>query len=161
MKPNSPSLFLYFAATTLVVLFKIFEWDSYVLYAKSIIIPLLFIYYFITNNYKIGRIKALIFLFCFIGDLFNLLNFTFSALGALLSFLVVYLLLLKLTYDDFRSLKFKNKDRFPVLITFLFVATISTSVLSLQFENLALDFSLYVIYAIILSLLVFVSISNY
>ena len=34
-------------------------------YAKSVIIPLVFIYYFITNNYKISTSKAFIFLFCF------------------------------------------------------------------------------------------------
>lgn len=105
--------------------------------------------------------KALVFLFCFIGDIFNLLNFSISALGALLSFLVVNLLLLKLSYDDFRSLKFGERDRFPILITFLFIATICTSVLSLQFENMVLDFLLYVIYGIVLSLLTFVSITNY
>jgi hypothetical protein len=44
MKPSSPSLFLYFAASSLVVFFKILEWDLYVLYVKSVIVPLIFIY---------------------------------------------------------------------------------------------------------------------
>jgi len=161
MKSDRPSLFLYFAACALVVFFKIMEWDFYMLYVKSIIIPLLFIYYFITNNYRITWIKALVFLCCFIGDIFNLLNFDISALGSLLSFLFVYLLLLKLSYDDFRYLKFNERDRIPILILFCFIVTICTSILSLQFENMVFDFSLYVIYGIILSLLVFVSITNY
>lgn len=161
MKSDKPSLFLYFTVCILVVFFKILRWDAYILYAKSVIIPLLFIYYFIANNYKITKIKALIFLFCFIGDIFNLLNFDFSPLGALLSFLFVNLLLLRLSYGDFKSLKFDKTDRFPILISFLFIAAIGTSVLSLQFENMAFDFSLYVIYGIVLSLLTFVSITNY
>jgi hypothetical protein len=161
MKSDRPSLFLYFTACILVVFFKILRWDAYMLYTKSIIIPLLFIYYFISNNYKITKVKALIFSFCFIGDIFNLVNFDISPLGALLSFLLVNLLLFKLTYDDFRSLKFDKNDRFPILISFLFIAAIGISVLSLQFENMAFDFSLYVIYGIVLSLLTFVSINNY
>ncbi len=161
MKPNSPSLLLYFIVCTLVVIFKLLEYDSYVLYTKSVIVPLIFIYYFITNNYKISGIKALIFLFCFVGDIFNLLNFDISPLGALLSFLFVYLLLLKLAYDDFRCLKFNERDRFPILISFFFIVIISTSILNLKFEKMVYDFSLYVIYGIILSVLIFVSVTNY
>lgn len=161
MNLNRPSLILYFTASVLVVFFKILRWDSYVLYTKLSIIPLLFIYYFNASNYKITRVKALIFLFCFIGDIFNLFNFDISPLGALLSFLLVNLLLLKLSYTDFRNLKFNEKDRFPILISFLFIAAICISVLSLQFENMVFDFSLYVIYGIVLSLLIFISITNY
>jgi hypothetical protein len=161
MKPNSPSLYLYFAACILVVIFKILDWVPFVLYAKSLIIPLLFIYFFITNNYKIKWEKAFIFLFCFIGDIFNLLNFAVSPLGALLSFLLVYLLLLKLSYDDFRGLKFDENDRFPIFISFFFITTATTAILSLKFEKMVFNFSLYVIYGIVLSLLIFISFINY
>lgn len=161
MKCDRPSLCLYFAACILVMLFKILRWDACMLYAKSIIIPLIFIYYFIANNYKITCLRALIFLFCFIGDIFNLLKFEISALGALCFFLIANLLLLKLSFDDFRNLKFDKNDRFPILISFLFIAAICISVLSLQFENMVFDFSLYVIYGIVLSFLIFISITNY
>lgn len=161
MNLNRPSLILYFTACILVVVFKILEYDSFVLYTKSVIIPLVFIYYLITNEYKITLIKAMIFLFCFIGDIFNLLNFDISPFGALFSFLFVYLLLLKLSYDDFRLLKFNKSDRLPLLVSFFFIAAISTSVLSLKFEKLKFDLSLYVIYGVILSVLIFVSLANY
>jgi hypothetical protein len=161
MKPNRPSLVLYFTACSLLMIFKLLEYDSYVVYAKSVIIPLIFIYYFITNNYKITICKSLVFLFCFIGDVFNLLNFNISPLGALLSFLIVNLLLLKLTYDDFKSLKFNERDRIPILILLLFVVLICFSVLNLQFENMVFNFSLYVIYSIILAIFIFLAITNY
>jgi hypothetical protein len=161
MNLNRPSLILYFTACIFVVLFKVLEYDLYVLYLKSIIIPLVFIYYLITNDYKISWTKALIFLFCFLGDIFNLLNFDISALGALLSFLIVNLLLLKLSYQDFRRLKFSKSDRLPIFVSFFFITIISTSILSLKFEKMKFDLSLYIIYGIILSLLIFVSITNY
>lgn len=161
MNLNRPSLILYFTACILVVFFKVLEYDLSVLYTKSIIIPLVFIYYLITNEYKISLIKAMIFLFCFIGDVFNLLNFDISPLGALLSFLMVYILLLKLSYDDLRRLKFNKSDRLPILASFFFIALISTSILSLKFEKLKFDLSLYIIYGIVLSLLIFVSVTNY
>jgi hypothetical protein len=161
MTTNKPSLQFYFAACFLVVLFKLLGVQSYMLYTKSAIIPLIFIYYFITNNYKISFVKALIFLFCFIGDIFNLLQFEISPLGALLSFLVVNLLLMKLAIGDLRSLKFDESDRIPVVIVLLFVAAISISVLSLQYENVAFDFTLYIIYGVALAILNFVAITNY
>ncbi len=161
MKLNRPSLILYFTACILVVLFKVLEYDLSVLYIKSTIIPLVFIYYLITNEYKISWTKALVFLFCFIGDIFNLLKFDISPLGSLLSFLIVNLLLLKLSVQDFRRLKFNRRDRFPVFVSFLIIAVVSTSILSLKFEKMKVDLSLYIIYGIILSLLIFVSIANY
>jgi len=161
MKPNTPSLLLYFTACIFVVLFKLLQYDSYVLYAKSIIIPLLFIYYLITNEYKISMIKVMIFLFCFIGDIFNLLNFDISPLVALFSFLLVYLLLMKLSYDDFRSLKFNKNDNLSIFFLLLFITIISASILSLKFEKMEIDFSLYVIYGITLSVLTFFCSVNY
>jgi uncharacterized membrane protein YhhN len=161
MKPNRPSLILYFTACLLVVFFKLLGYESYVVYAKSVIIPLVFIYYFITNNYKISTSKAFIFLFCFIGDIINIINFDISHLLSLLSFLVAYLLLLKLTYDDFKSLKFNERDRIPILISLLFIVAICSSVLSLQFENMVFNLSLYIIYGIVLGIFIFISVTNY
>jgi len=161
MTNNKPSLYFYFAACFLVVIFKLVGLHSYMLYVKSSIIPLIFIYYFITNGYKISFVKSLIFLFCFIGDIFNLLQFEISPLGALLSFLSVNLLLLKLATDDLKYLKFNKSDRVPILISLLFVLGIIIPVLNLQYEKIAFNFSLYVLYGIVLAILNFVSITNY
>lgn len=161
MKANLPSLIFYFLACTLVVVFKIIENDSLVIYVKSVIVPLIFIYYLITNDYKISGIKSLIFLFCFVGDIFNLLQFNDLGLGALLCFLFVYILLLKLAIDDFKYLKLNKKDRIPILVSFFFIATICISILSLNFERMQLNFSLYILYGVTLSLLTFFSIVNY
>jgi hypothetical protein len=161
MKPNTPSLLLYFAICIFVVLFKLLEYDAAVLYAKSIVIPLVFIYYLITNEYKISIMKVTIFLFCFIGDIFNLLNFDVSPLVALCSFLLVYVLLLKLSYDDFRRLKFNKSDVLSIFFLVLFIAILSTSILGLKFEKMKIDLSLYVMYGITLSVLTFFCSVNY
>lgn len=161
MKANRPSLFIYFTVCVLVVFFKIIEDNYLVIYTKSIVIPLIFIYYLITNNYKITWIKSFIFLFCFTGDIFNALNFNDSGLGALLSFLMVYLLLAKLAVTNFIHLKFNKKDSIPMLILFFFIVAICTSILTLRFEKMMLDFSLYILYGIALGFLSFISIANY
>lgn len=161
MATSKPSLCFYISACFLVVIFKLLGLNSYMLYVKSAIIPSIFIYYFISNNYKISFAKAMIFLFCFIGDIFNLLQFEISPLGALMSFLLVNLLLLKFSFDDLRTLKFDERDRIPIVISLLFILAISISVLSLRYENIVFDFSLYIIYGIALAILNFVAITNY
>lgn len=70
MKASTPSLILYFSACILTVLFDLLGQESLVLYANSIVVPSIFIYYLTTNNYKIDLIKASVFLFSFIGDVF-------------------------------------------------------------------------------------------
>lgn len=161
MKPNSPSLVLYFTACFFAVIFKLLECDSLVVYTKSVIIPLIFIYYFISNNYKINLNIALIFLFCFTRDVFNVLYFEISPLGAYFSFLMVNLLLLSLSYQDFKMLKLNKKDRFPIIVFFFFIATVIFTISRLHFENLVLSFYHYLLYAVVLGILFLLSIINY
>jgi hypothetical protein len=161
MKASTPSLILFFVASFFAILFKMLEYNSLVLYAKSIIIPSLFIYYLVSNNYRVTLIKALIFLLCFMRDVFILLNIKESALGSFLSILFVYLILLILSLKDFRRLKFNYKDSTSILTLVLLLGTICYSVLNLKLEGLDLSFSLYVIFGIVLTLLSVVVLSNY
>jgi hypothetical protein len=161
MKASTPSLVLFFVASFFAILFKMLEYNSLVLYAKSIIIPSLFIYYLVSNNYRITFIKALVFLLCFMRDVFILLNIKESALGSFLSILFVYLILLILSLKDFRGLKFNYKDSASILTLVLLLGTICYSVLNLKLEGLDLSFSLYVIFGIVLTLLSVVVLSNY
>jgi hypothetical protein len=161
MKASTPSLILFFVASFFAILFKMLEYSSLVLYTKSIIIPSLFIYYLVSNNYRVTLTKAMIFLLCFMRDVFVLLNSKESAMGSFLCILFVYLILLVLSFKDFRGLKFNYKDSTSILIIVLLLGTICYSVLNLKFERLALSFSLYVIFGIVLSLLSVVVLSNY
>lgn len=161
MKASTPSLILFFVASFCAILFKVLEYNSLVIYAKSIIIPSLFIYYLVLNNYRIIFTKALIFLLCFMRDVFILLNIEESAMGSFLSILFVYVILLILSLQDFRGLKFNYKDSASILTLVLLLGTICYSVLNLKLEGLDLSFSLYVIFGIVLTLLSVVVLSNY
>lgn len=161
MKASTPSLILFFVASFFAILFKVLECHCLMLYAKSIVIPSLFIYYLVSNNYKVTATKALVFLLCFMRDVFVLLNIKESALGSFLCILFVYLILLNLSLKDFRNLKFNFNDSTSILILVLSVGTICYSVLNLKLEGLDFSFSLYVVFGIVLSLLSVVVLSNY
>lgn len=161
MKASTPSLILFFVTSALVVLFKLLDYEGLVLCGKSILIPSLFIFYFVSNNYKITFLKGLIFLLLFIRDIFTTLNVSESAMGSFLCILAVYVLLLYLAQKDFKFLKFSYKDSVSIFILILGIGAICYSVLNLELENLELDFSLYVAFGIILSVLSIISIINY
>lgn len=161
MKANTPSLILFFITSVLAIIFKLLGHDMMVLCTKSIIIPSLFIFYFVSNNYKISVFKSIIFLLFFIRDGFNTLHIKESAMGSFICVLSVYILLLYLAQKEFKYLKFSYRDIFSSLILILVIGIICYSVLNLKLENLELDFSLYVLFGIILSILSVVSIVNY
>ncbi|PJJ07461.1 hypothetical protein CLU83_0633 [Flavobacterium sp. 1] len=161
MKASTPSLILFFVTSVLVILFKLLDYEGLVLCGKSIIVPSLFIYYLVSNNYRITFIKGLIFLLLFLRDVFTTLNISESAMGSFLSVLMVYVLLLYLAQKEFKYLKFSYKDSLSIFILILGIGAICYSVLNLELENLELDFSLYVFFGIILSVLSIISIINY
>jgi hypothetical protein len=161
MKASTPSLILFFITSALVVLFKLLNYEGLVLCGKSIIIPSLFIYYLVSNNYRIAFFKGFVLLLLFIRDIFTTINIGESALGSFLCVLLVYFLLLYLAIKDFKYLKFNFKDALRLFVLIGVIGLICFSVLNLKFEKLELDFSLYVFFGVILSLLSFVSIANY
>jgi hypothetical protein len=161
MKASTPSLILFVLTSVLAIIFKLLNYEILVLYAKSAIIPSLFIYYLVLNNYKITSFKALVFLLFFVRDVFNTMHISESAMGSFLCVMTVYVLLLYLAQKDFKWQKFSYYDSLSIFVLIFGIVTICYSVLNLKLENLELDFSLYVVFGIILSVLSIITILNY
>lgn len=161
MKANTPSLILYFSACFATILFNLIGQEEYVFYTKSLVVPSIFIYYLTTNNYKIDLIKGGIFLFSFIGDVFILMSDNNSEVGSVMSFLTVYLLLIIHLVDGFKKLKFNRTDVLSILCVILVMLVLSFTILSLQFEKMKTDFSIIIMYSIILGTLICISVINY
>lgn len=161
MKANTPSLILYFLALTLAIIFDFLEEDFIGMYAKAIVVPSIFIYYLITTNYKINMIQGLIFALCFTGEVFNLMEVDATELGSLFCFLSVYILFLKLIFDDYRKIKLRKNDILPVAIVVIFILYLLVSVLGLQYEKVNEYHFIYTVYGIILSILGCVSFITY
>ena len=153
MKANKPSLILYFLALLLTIIFDLAEQDFLAIYAKAIVLPAIFFYFFISNESKVGKTEAFIFLFCFVGQVFDLMDVEVSEIGAVLSFLVVYLLLLKNFIVEREKVKLSKKDILPVSIVVIFIVYLLVSVLSLQSDNMKKYNALYTIYGIVLSIM--------
>ena len=109
MKANKPSLILFFLALLCTIIFDCTQQDFFALYAKAIVLPAIFIYFLISNEFKIGKTEGLIFLFCFIGQVFDLMDVEVSEIGGVLSFLVVYFLILTLFIREHEKIKLAKK----------------------------------------------------
>ena len=105
MKANKPSLILFFLALLCTIIFDCTQQDIFVLYAKAVVLPAIFIYFLISNEFKIGKTEGLIFLFCFVGQVFDLMDVEVSEIGGVICFLAVYLLLVMIFIREHEKIK--------------------------------------------------------
>lgn len=161
MKANKPSLILFFLALLCTIIFDCTGQDFLAVYAKAIVLPAIFFYFLISSNYKIGKTEALIFFFCFVGQVFDLMEIEVSEIGGVISFLIVYLLLLWFFVVNHQRIKLRRKDILPVSIVVVFIVYLLISVLSLQSDNMKKFNFIYIFYGIILSILSYFSFVSY
>ncbi|MFH6969787.1 hypothetical protein [Flavobacterium sp. FlaQc-28] len=161
MKANKPSLILFFSALLFTVIFDWTGQDFLAIYAKAIVLPAIFIYFLISNDFKIRKTEGFIFLFCFIGQVFDLMDIEISEIGGVISFLIVYLLIMKLFIFEHEKIILKKKDILPISIVVIFIVYLLISVLSLQFDKMKRFNAVYTIYGIVLSLVSYFSFVSY
>lgn len=161
MKANKPSLILFFLALLCTIIFDCTQQDIFVLYAKAVVLPAIFIYFLISNEFKIGKTEGLIFLFCFVGQVFDLMDVEVSEIGGVICFLAVYLLLVMIFIREHEKIKLAQKDILPVSIVIIFIVYLLVSVLSLQFDNLKKFNIIYAFYGVVLSVLSYFAFVSY
>ncbi|WP_286966093.1 lysoplasmalogenase family protein [Flavobacterium sp. UBA4854] len=153
MKPNKPSLILFFFGLLCTIIFDWTEQDFFATYAKAIVLPAIFIYYLISSEFKIGKIESLIFFFCFVGQVYDLMDVESSEIGGVLSFLIVYILIVVIFIREHKRIKLTRRDILPISIVVVFIVYLLISVLSLQLDSMRKFIMIYTVYGIVLSLL--------
>ncbi len=161
MKANKPSLILFFLALLFTIIFDWTEQDFLAIYAKAIVLPAIFIYFLISSEFKIKKTESFIFVFCFIGQVFDLMDVEVSEIGAVLSFLVVYALIMKLFIVEHEKIRLQKKDILPISLVIIFIVYLLISVLSMKFDNTKKFDYIYIIYGIILSYISYFSFVSY
>lgn len=163
MKASRPSLILYFTALFFTILFDIFQYEYLTICTKSIVVPSIFFYFYSSNNFKINKTQILIFILCFIGEVFHLMDIEISDLASLLCFLLVYMTLFKMIVIDYdkKKIRFKRSDILPITMIVLLIIYLLFSVLSLQFDKMRDFHFIYSFYGIVLGSLGFVCYAHY
>ncbi|MBF4485283.1 lysoplasmalogenase family protein [Flavobacterium sp. CSZ] len=161
MKANKPSLILFFLALLCAIIFDCTQQDIFTLYAKAVVLPAIFIYFLISSEFKISKTEGLIFLFCFVGQVFDLMDVEVYEIGGVICFLAVYLLLVMIFIKEHEKIKLAKKDILPVSIVIIFIVYLLVSVLSLQFDNLKKFNIIYAFYGVVLSVLSYFAFVSY
>lgn len=153
MKPSKPSLILFFFALFCTIIFDWAEQDFFATYAKAIVLPAIFIYYLISCEFKIAKTEAIIFFFCFVGQVYDLMDVESSEIGGVISFLIVYILIVTIFIREHERIKLTKRDILPISIVVVFIVYLLISVLSLQLDSMRKFISIYTLYGIVLSIL--------
>lgn len=153
MKPNKPSLILFFFALLCTIIFDWTQQDFLATYAKAIVLPAIFIYFLISSEFQIGKTEGVIFFFCFVGQVYDLMDVESSELGGVISFLIVYLLIVTIFIREHERIKLTKRDILPISIVVVFIVYLLISVLSLQLDNMKKFILLYTFYGIVLSIM--------
>jgi len=153
MKPNKPSLILFFLALLCTIIFDYTEQDFFATYAKAIVLPAIFIYFLISNEFKIGKSEGVIFFFCFVGQVYDLMDIESSEIGGVICFLIVYILIIRIFIREHERIKLTKRDILPISIVVVFIVYLLVSVLSLQLDSMKQFHIIYTFYGIVLSVL--------
>lgn len=161
MKASRPSLILYSIAFFFTIVFDILQYDYLTVCMKSIVIPSVFFYFYSSNNFKINIHQILIYLLCFAGEVFHIMDVEISEQGSMICFLFVYLMLIKTIVGDYERIRLKKSDMLPVILVIMLIVYLLCSVLSLQFDKMNEFQFLYLLYGVVLSILGFICYANY
>lgn len=150
MKPNKPSLILFFLALLCTIIFDWTQQDVFATYAKAIILPAIFIYFLISNEFQIRKTEGAIFFFCFVGQVFDLMDIE---LGSVISFLAVYLLILIIFVREHEKIELTKRDILPISIVVVFIVYLLISVLTIKLDSLKRFDFIYILYGLVLSIM--------
>ena len=161
MKVSTPSLIFYFLVCALTIFFSLIGDDMSSIYAKSLVVPSIFIYFFIVNNYRLNFKKASIFFLSFIGEIYYILDNNLTEVTPMICFMLVYILLISMMLRDLETIKFIKEKRTQILILVLFISAFILTILNLKFEDLQFNFSYFIVYGIVLGIVTLLTFTNF
>lgn len=161
MKLNKPSLILFFMALLCTIILDWAQQDLLATYSKSLVLPAIFIYFLISSEFRISITEGLIFLFCFIGQVYILMDIESSEIAGVVCFLIVYGLLIAIFLKEHDRIKLRRRDVLPVSIVIISLVYLLISVLSLELENMKKFNFLFTFYGIVLCVLSYFAFVSY
>ena len=161
MKVSTPSLIFYFFVCALTIFFSLMGDDMSAIYAKSIVVPSIFIYFFIENNYRLDVKKAFIFLLSFIGEIYYILDNNLTEITPMICFMLVYILLILMMLRNLDSFKFIKEKSMQIVLVVLLICGFMLTILNLKFEDVQFNFSYFIVYSIVLGVVTLLTFTNF
>ncbi|OCB78620.1 hypothetical protein [Flavobacterium crassostreae] len=162
MKIKTIAKVTYFSAAFFTILWSTIEDKQWMLYSKALVLPSIVFYYLIRTQFKIDFLKGAIFLFSYLGALYPLLFPDKDETVYILCYLFSNVLLLGYLLPNF--IKWYSKYSYSLILivfTSVLLTILAYFILTLQFEKMHIPIFYLVVYAIILSFLVFIAVVEY
>lgn len=162
MKIKTVIKVLYISICVLTIAFNTLGETNLMLWAKTLVVPSIFWLYLLMTNFKIDFIKTVIFLSCYIGDIYRLLFPHNYENGQVLFFFLAYIFMLYYMFPSFIRINLMHKYNMILLIvTALCLSTLAYFILNLKFENMEIDSVALVPFGIVLEALMCIAIIEY
>ncbi|WP_320814996.1 lysoplasmalogenase family protein [Flavobacterium sp.] len=156
MTKKNHSVILFSVAGILYFLAVLAGNEYLALLTKPIIIPSMFVYYFLESRMKINYLFLFSLLAFFVGDMLYLVNIDDYYIIGLFIFLTPYLVILFFLFQDFFSLlkrKVVNKFNITFLIIFFFIIYLLISILNVLEAESKQEFIYFLLFGIELALM--------
>ncbi len=161
MKANTPALILYFTACISSILLYLIGQEWLVGYAKAVVVPAIFYYYWVSSKFRIEFMKILVFLSYFIGEVIFMMDYEHSFMASLWSFFVGNLLLLWYFILDLKRVRLRSIDIFPILFVVALLTYLFISIINLKFDENEKYFTTFTLYGIGLETLGVATVMNF
>lgn len=155
-------LILYFVACFFAIAFNTIGEREAMLWSKVVLLPAIVCYYLAVGNIKVNWLLGSIFLSCYIGEIYVLINPKDYITVSILSFLLAYLLLILYLLPEFLKVKWSNLNTLILIIaTVISLLVLDYFILSLHFEKLESSLTFLALYSFFLSTLLLISVVHY
>lgn len=152
MKITKITLIIYYVVCLVSIIGKLFENDIVLFLSKSLIIPVIYFYYFIQSK-KINILFTIALFISFIGESIISLDLSTNLYVLMIPFLATYLILFKFGLEDIVKFKFKILNVVSILIVFLLMIYVYISIVELLTNDLEEFKTSFLVYGFVLLLL--------
>ena len=161
MKDSRPSLVLYIAASVLVILGKIFDFEVLMLIVKPMVVPAIYYYYLQTKTTKTNFLFSVVLWSFFVADMIMLLYSKTAIVSIMICGMISYFILILFAIRDRPPL---TVNAFNIIFLTLLLSLLSYilfTILNLRIEDIVRNYIVYLVYGISLIGLVLISVFNY
>ena len=155
-------LLVYFIACISTIVSNTVGFRDGMLWSKVAIVPAIAFYYFLKSNRKINVLLSGVLLSCYLGDIYILISPNDHTSVEIACFFTAYLLLVFYLLPDFLKIKWSYKENLVLIaITSFVLAILAYLILTLKFEKIDISMIVLLLYGVMLSFLMLISIVDY
>lgn len=161
MKVSTPSLLFYFFVCALTIFFSLMNENMSAIYTKAIVVPSIFSYFFISNNYRLDKKIAAVFILSFIGEIYYIVDSHLTEITPMICFMLAYLLLMAMLLRDFDALQLLKEKILQIAVLVFLIGIFLRAILNLKFDDLQINFAYFIVYGVVLGSLTLLTFANF